>query len=105
MSTYTDFLLTLLTIVLGILTIINFVNGRKKDGKSEGVQTGTIEQKLDGVAERIDEIRVDVKELRLSSVETGKELSAVHESAKSAHKRIDQLENQFQSIINNRLVG
>lgn len=99
MDVYTDVILTLLTIVLGVLTILNFVNGRKKESKDSGAEMGAINQKLDNLVERTEEIHTDVKELRAASVETGKTLSAVQESAKSAHKRIDRLEERLQKLI------
>lgn len=99
---YLEVILTLLTIVGGLLTIATFTNNRNKDSKSSGEQTGAMSQKLDDITRRLEEIQADVREVRKGEEQTGKEVIAIRESTKSAHKRIDSLEKRLQVLIDGR---
>lgn len=102
MENYLEFILTLLTIVGGLLTIATFLNNRNKDSKHSGEQSGAMGQKLDDITRRLEEIQADVREVRKGEEQTGRELAGVRESAKSAHKRIDYLEKRLQAVIDGR---
>ena len=102
MENYLEFILTLLTIVTGILAIVTFAIGRNKDSKNSGERLGVMSQKLDDIANRLEGIQADVREVRRGEEQTGKELVTVRESAKSAHKRIDALEKRLQKLIDGR---
>ena len=94
MGIYTNVILTLLTVITGILAIISFINGRNKDSNAEGKESGRIEQKIDDIDNRTETIQKDVKELREKDGATAKIAVIAHESAKSAHKRIDRIEQR-----------
>ena len=51
-----------------------------------------LETKLDMISRNIDEIRLDNKDFSKSIQQLAERVSAVEQSAKSAHHRIDQLE-------------
>lgn len=99
---YLEFILTILTIVTALLAIATFVSGKKKDGQTSGEQLGSMSQKLDDISKSLEDIQEDVREVRKSEGQTGRELSAVRESARSAHKRIDTLEKRLQKLIDGK---
>ena len=53
-----------------------------------------LETKLDMISRNIDEIRLDNKDFSKSIQQLAERVSAVEQSAKSAHHRIDQLEER-----------
>ena len=95
METYLSVVLTLLTIITGILTIISYSNARKKDSNTESRNSGVMEQKIHDIDKRTETIQRDVKELREKDSTTASLVVAVQESAKSAHKRIDCIERRL----------
>ena len=95
MEVYTSVILTLLTIITGILTVVNFAIARGKTSNDSGRRSGRIEQKLDDIDKRTELIQNDLKEIRKKDSETAQLVVATHESVKSAHKRIDNLERRF----------
>ena len=100
MGVYTDIILTLLTIVTGVLAILTFFNGRKKDAKNAGEESGVVKQSLDNIDKRTEEMQKDIRELRITeSVSAQRSIEALA-SAKSAHKRLDAIESK-----QNRNVG
>lgn len=95
MEAYTSVILTLLTIITGILTVVNFTIARGKSSNADGRRSGRIEQKLDDIDKRTELIQNDVKELREKDSSTAQLVVALNESVKSAHKRIDDLERRI----------
>lgn len=89
---YTDVILTLLTIVTGILTIKTFINGRNKDSKEEGKNDGVQAQKINDIDDRTKSIQQDVREIRNSGQKAEILATQALEKAQSAHKRIDTID-------------
>lgn len=87
----------LLCTILGVaISASSFYIARKKDTKDE-TQKDTerivrIDEKLDTIKHNVDEIRLDNKDFSKSIQNLGERVSAVEQSAKSAHHRIDNLE-------------
>lgn len=102
MENYLAFILTTLTIATGVLTIATFAIGRNKDSKHSGERLGVMSEKLDHITDNLEEIKLDVKEVRRTEEQTSIELATLRESTKSAHKRIDALEKRLQKIIDGR---
>lgn len=100
MEMYSNVILTLLTIVTGILAIVGFANGRTKEQSNSGKQIGKIEQKIDDIDERTESIQRDVKELRGELNSANQTAIKAYESSKSAHKRIDELETRMRERYN-----
>jgi outer membrane murein-binding lipoprotein Lpp len=94
MGAYTNVILTLLTIITGVLTILSFINGRNKESTDEGKEIGRIEQKINDIDKRTETIQKDLAELRDKDGATLKMAVIAHESAKSAHKRLDSIEQR-----------
>lgn len=95
MNTYISVILTLLTIITGILAIISFVNGRKKDSNADSKQSGKTEQKIDDIDKRTESMQKDIQEIRKTEQNTYQLAIESLATAKTAHKRIDALEKQI----------
>ena len=84
------------TFLCGLIGYATFYMNSKKNTKQETkeeVATSTrLDTKLDMISKNIDEIRLDNKEFTKSMQQIGERLSAVESSTKSAHHRIDNLE-------------
>lgn len=81
--------------VLGLLIgFLAFKRERDKDVKSDASQSAVMQTKLDAISTGIQNIQVDLKanDRRLGDAE--KDIIRIEESAKSAHKRIDSIENK-----------
>lgn len=85
----------ILTAVLGILTLLfaylAFFRNRKKDDTDAGRASGTILSDLGYIKAGVDEIKAEQKDQRKTNIDNERRLTAVEESAKQAHKRIDEL--------------
>lgn len=92
---YTDVILTILSIIGGLLAIAEFYNFRKKESKDSGEASGALKQKVNDIDIRTIEIARDIREMRNRDNERDMRVTEAHESAKSAHKRIDLLEQRI----------
>lgn len=84
------------TIVGGIIGYATFFMNSKKNIKQETKEETTtitsIGTKLDLISKNVDEIRLDNKDFNKTIHGLGERISAVEQSTKSAHHRIDNLE-------------
>lgn len=84
------------TIIGGIVGYATFYMNSKKNTKQETKEETSvitsIGTKLDLISKNVDEIRLDNKDFNKSMHQLGERISAVEQSAKSAHHRIDNLE-------------
>lgn len=74
-----------------VITYLTFVKGRDKEIRSEAAKDATLETQLTHIIGGVDEIKVkmsidDDKVNRMSN-----DIIRIDESAKSAHKRIDNI--------------
>lgn len=74
------------------LGYFNFQRARDKDTKEDGKTQGITTFKLDYISKGIDEIRLDIKAQDRKIEDINTRLVKVEESSKSAHHRIDGLE-------------
>lgn len=85
------------TILGGILGYATFFMNSKKNTKQETKEEVTtitsIGTKLDLISKNVDEIRLDNKDFNKSIHQLGERISAVEQSTKQAHHRIDSLED------------
>lgn len=85
------------TILGGILGYATFYMNSKKNTKQETKEEVSIMTKLDTklslISKNVDEIRLDNKDFYKSIRLLGERVSAVEQSAKQAHHRIDNLED------------
>jgi len=80
---------TLCAIVFGYAA---FVRNGKKDTQEEARTDATVLTEIGYIKANTDEIKAEQKEQRRTNTEVLARLTAVEESAKQAHKRIDRLE-------------
>lgn len=77
-----------------IIAYLTFNRNRDKDVKSDASRNAVIETKLDNIGTSVESIRIDLKANEQRWVKTDKDVTRIEEIAKSAHKRIDTLENK-----------
>lgn len=78
-------------IVFGYLA---FFRNRKKDDTEEGKSAGTMLSDIGYIKAGVDDIKTEQKEQRKTNIEVVSRLTAVEESTKQAHKRIDEIIHQ-----------
>lgn len=76
-------------LLFGILTALR---NKKTDDKSEAKEDGIILTELGYIKSGVDDIKHKQAELEKQNLNFVRHLTAVEESAKQAHKRIDKLE-------------
>lgn len=84
---------TMLGVIIGYATFyMNSKKNVKQDTKEEVSTTTKIDTKLDIISKNVDEIRLDNKDISKSIHSLAERVSVVEQSTKSAHHRIDNLE-------------
>ncbi len=86
---------TLVNIVIAITTFLkNNKKETKQETKEEVASITKIDTKLDVISKNVDEIRLDNKEISRSLNSLSERVTAVEQSTKSAHHRIDLIETR-----------
>ena len=89
-------LLTVLSVVSAVCAIvfgyIAFVRNRDKDKEADVKADATVLTEIGYIKGGIDDIKAEQREQRKTNTEFVSRLTAVEESAKQAHKRIDRIE-------------
>lgn len=78
-------------IIFGLVTLFR---NKKQDDTQQGRESGTVLSDLGYIKAGVDEIKSEQKEQRKTNIEFITRLSAVEESTKQAHKRIDELKRE-----------
>ena len=78
--------------VSAIIAVLAFSRSLKGDTKSDIVSITTLANKLDHISDGMREIKSDLKDLKGDILDLRERMTAVENSSKSAHKRIDALE-------------
>ena len=87
--------ITILISIIGCaVAVATFFIGRTTAAKTAGKQDGTMLTEIGYIKANTDEIKAEQKEQRKTNSEYAQRLTAVEESAKSAHKRIDEIERR-----------
>ncbi|MEG2919425.1 MAG: hypothetical protein RR851_16030 [Clostridium sp.] len=82
------------TVIGAVIGIGTFKRNQKKDIKQEGRDDAVVSTKLDYISRGVDDIRLDIKAQDRKIEDINGRLIRVEESAKSAHKRIDSVEDK-----------
>lgn len=94
----TEQLLAILSVVSTVCAIVfgyvAFVRNRDKDKESDAKADATVLTEIGYIKANTDEIKAEQKEQRKTNTEFVSRLTAVEESAKQAHKRIDSIEER-----------
>ncbi|EGW36448.1 hypothetical protein [Desulfosporosinus sp. OT] len=77
-----------------VFAYVGYLKGLKKDSYSAGTVRGTMETDMAYVKHRIDDVLLEQKDTNKSLNALSERVTRVEESAKSAHKRIDQIEEK-----------
>lgn len=77
-----------------IITIATYSRNRDKDVRSGAAEQATINAKLDVINGGVESLRVDFKLEQKERAALSERVTRVEESAKQAHKRIDELGGQ-----------
>ena len=75
-----------------VISLIGLLLSGRKDTRSDAANGARVEAKLDSISDGIDDIRVETRAMRNRMDSLAERLSAVESSCKSAHHRLDQLE-------------
>lgn len=78
-------------IVFGYLA---FVRNKKHDDTEDGKASGTQISDIGYIKSGVDDIKAELKDQRKTNMEVVSRLTAVEESAKQAHKRIDEIRKE-----------
>lgn len=78
-------------VVFGIVTLFR---NKKQDDTQEGRESGTVLSDLGYIKAGVDEIKAEQKDQRKTNIELITRLTAVEESTRQAHKRIDELKHE-----------
>ena len=86
---------TILIAIIGCaLSVGTFFIGRTSAAKTDGKEAGTMQSDLGYVKSGIDDIKAEQREQRKMNTQLFERLTAVEESCKSAHKRLDEIERR-----------
>lgn len=91
---YTGIILTLLTIATGLLGILTFINGRKKDNISDGEKDGALRADLAYIKSVLLDVRSETKEINKLLEDHSQRLARCEERIKSIFARIEQIEKR-----------
>ena len=73
-----------------------FNRNRKQDDNEEGRAAGTMLSDIGYIKSGVDDLKGELKEQRKTNIEVVARITAVEESAKQAHKRIDEIKSAIQ---------
>ncbi len=79
-----------------MVSVVGLLLGTRKDTRTDAAGSARMETKLDGIASGVEDIRVEMRTTRERVNGLSERLSAVESSCKSAHHRLDQLENRHE---------
>lgn len=87
----------LICTVLGVaISYLTFQRSKSNDIRAETREDAETKAKLDYISKGVDDIRIDNKARDRQIQELAKDMIEVKQSAKSAHHRIDGLENKVE---------
>lgn len=88
---------TVIGIIGGICAVIfgirSWRQSQKTDDRHDGQTLGTVQSDLGYIKSGVDDLKIEVRELRTGQSNLTERVRAVEESARQAHKRIDDLKN------------
>jgi uncharacterized membrane protein len=91
----TGTIISLLAMLISAISLlIKSHKDSRTDASQEAASTARMDAKLDAIASGVDDIRVDMRTMRDRLQDFGERLTAVEQSAKSAHHRLDLIERK-----------
>lgn len=86
------FILALVPLANVIIAAVNLWRSKNKDTKGDSAQTTTLLVEIGAIKSGVDDIKAEQKAQAKTNIEVLQRLTAVEESAKQAHKRIDRIQ-------------
>ena len=83
---------TYLSLAAVLIALLGFVSSQRKDTRKDAAGSARMETKLDNISNGVEDIRVEIRTMRGRMDSLAERLSAVESSCKSAHHRLDQLQ-------------
>ena len=77
-----------------LISLVGLIMSSRKETRQDAAGTARVETKLDGIASGVEDIRVEMRSTRERVNGLSERVSAVESSCKSAHHRLDQLEQR-----------
>lgn len=85
------FVLALVPLAQVIINAINMSRNKTKDDKTDSAQSATVLVELGTIKGGVEDIKAEQRQQAKTNIEVLQRLTAVEESSKQAHKRIDRL--------------
>ena len=83
---------TYLSLAAVLIALLGFVAAQRKDTRRDAAGTARMETKLDNISAGVEDIRVEIRTMLGRMDSLAERLSAVESSCRSAHHRLDQLQ-------------
>ena len=88
----------IISLVVGVLGavygLVTLFRNKAQDDAAGGRKDGTTASDIGYIKAGVDDIKIELKDQRKTNMEVISRLTAVEESAKQAHKRIDELKHE-----------
>ena len=81
-------------IVASIVAFTNFRRNNSADDKKQSAEMTTVIVKLENINTGINEIKADVRNVKSEVQELRERIVVVEQSAKSLHKRVDEIKEE-----------
>ena len=85
---------TLIALGAVVVSVVGLLLSSQKDTRQDAAGTARVETKIDSIASGVEDIRVEMRSTRERVNGLSERVSAVESSCKSAHHRLDQLEQR-----------
>lgn len=86
------FILALVPLANVIIAAVNLWRSKSKDTKGDSAQATTLLVEIGAIKSGVEDIKTEQKAQAKTNIEVLQRLTAVEESAKQAHKRIDRIQ-------------
>lgn len=84
---------TLFSAAAVIISLIGLILSSRKDTRSDAADGARMEAKLDSISGGVEDIRVEMRSMRGRIDALSERVASVENSCKSAHHRLDQLQD------------
>ena len=86
------FILALVPLANVIIAAVNLWRSKNKDTKGDSAQATTLLVEIGAIKSGVEDIKAEQKAQAKTNIEVLQRLTAVEESSKQAHKRIDRIQ-------------
>lgn len=83
---------TIIALVAMLVSAVGLLLTTRKDTRQDAAGTARLETKLDNISAGVEDIRVEIRTMRDRVGALSERVSAVENSCKSAHHRLDMIE-------------